>query len=498
MSPLTKMKLPCRFIFFTICLCALSMNTCASSIGSHYKNVPSPVLERSLDSTMELVQNVASAMSNIHMYVDPDADADAGEDDDRNLKIAISHCGYVLGSTYEAMNWSLSTIHQDYKQYKGKGDVISHARTRLNANLERQKTCVEAFDGTKYSMITQSFKQVRSSTQDLLKMLQAKPGRIEAKAGLEFWKTPNVTVSQDGSGNFRTITEALAVAPSHNQNYFVIFVKRGVYKENVNIDSSKCNLVLIGEGMDVTTISGSRSFRSGWETFYSATFAVSADGFIAMDIGFENTAGPENYQAVALLSGGDRAVFYRCKISGYQDTLLVHAGRQFFRECQISGSLDFIFGYGAAVFQKCLLTVKKTIPGVINTVTAHGRYAPKDPTGFSFQFCTISADSDVAAAYLGRPWGKYSRTVFMQSYISNVIQPQGWIEWKGKSALNTLYYGEYTNNGPGARLSSRVNWPGYHVIENPAEADEFTTAKFIEGDSWLTSTNVPFIRGLKD
>lgn len=103
-------------------------------------------------------------------------------------------------------------------------------------------------------------------------MLQAKPGRIEAKAGLKFWKTPNVTVSQDGSGNFRTITEALAVAPSHSQNYFVIFVRRGVYKENVNVDSSKCNLVLIGEGMDVTTISGSRSFRSGWETFYSATF----------------------------------------------------------------------------------------------------------------------------------------------------------------------------------------------------------------------------------
>ncbi|XP_048433296.1 pectinesterase/pectinesterase inhibitor PPE8B-like [Pyrus x bretschneideri] len=357
---------------------------------------------------------------------------------------------------------------------------------------------MEAFDGTRYSMIAQSFKQVSSSTQDLLKMLQAKPGRIEATAGLDFWKTPNVTVSQDGSGNFRTITEALAVAPSHSQNYFVIFVKRGVYKENVNIDGSKCNLVLIGEGMDVTTISGSRSFRGGWETFYSATFAVSADGFIAMDIGFENTAGPENYQAVALLSGGDRAVFYRCKISGYQDTLLVHAGRQFFRECQISGSLDFIFGYGAAVFQKCLITVKKTIPAVINTVTAHGRYAPNDPTGFSFQFCTISADSDVAAGYLGRPWGKYSRTVFMQSYISNVIQPQGWIEWKGKSALDTLYYGEYTNNGPGAGLSSRVNWPGYHVIENPGEADEFTTAKFIEGDSWLTPTNIPFIRGLED
>ncbi|PQQ05628.1 putative pectinesterase/pectinesterase inhibitor 44 [Prunus yedoensis var. nudiflora] len=416
---------------------------------------------------MELVQNVGSAIPRIRMYADAQDDRD---DHDRNLNIAISHCADVLGSTYEALNWFLSAIHHDpkgYTQYhRTSTDVISHARARLDANLGSQKTCMEVFDGTKYSMAAQSFKQVTTSTQELLSMLQVPPGRGRraANAGLKFLQTPNVTVCKDGNGNFRTIMEAVAAAPNHSQDHFVILVKKRFYKENVKIDSQKWNLVMIGEGMDVTTISGSRSFRD----------AVSAEGFIAMDIGFENAAGPEGLQAVALLSASDGAVFYRCKISGYQDSLCVHVGRQFYRDCQISGSVDFIFGYGTAVFQNCALIVRKNVIGKISVVTAHGRYAPTDSSGFSFQSCKIHADPDfIGNAYLGRPWGEYSRTVFIQSYISNVIMPEG------------------------AELAGRVKWTGYHVIANPSEADWFTAAKFIDGNSWLPSTGIPYIQGLK-
>lgn len=160
--------------------------------------------------------------------------------------------------------------------YRTNTDVISHARARLDANLGSQKTCMEVFDGTKYSMAAQSIKQVTTSTQELLSMLQVPPGRGRraANAGLKFLQTPNVTVCKAGNGNFRTIMEAVAAAPNHSRDHFVIFVKKGFYKENVKIDSQKWNLVMIGEGMDVTTISGSRSFRDGWSTFDSPTFGM--------------------------------------------------------------------------------------------------------------------------------------------------------------------------------------------------------------------------------
>lgn len=247
----------------------------------------------------------------------------------------------------------------------------------------------------------------------------------------------------------------------------------------------------------------SMTFVFNFLLWINSMSAVFGEGFIAKDIGFENTAGPENSQAVALLSASDHLVFHRCKISGYQDSLLVHIGRQFYRECQISGSIDFIFGFGTAVFQNSDILVRKNVRGGISVVTAHGRYSQNDTSGFSFQSCNISADPDsdgngsTISAYLGRPWGKYSETVFMLSYMSDVILPQGWCEWNGTFAINTLYYGEYMNYGPGAGTTRRVEWPGYHIITNQANAYEFTADKFISGTSWLPATGVPYTLGLE-
>ncbi|KAB1201289.1 Pectinesterase/pectinesterase inhibitor PPE8B [Morella rubra] len=131
-----------------------------------------------------------------------------------------------------------------------------------------------------------------------------------------------------------------------------------------------------------------------------------------------------------------------------------------------------------------------------------GSQRPKPTTGFSIQFCNISADSDVAASlnstatYLGRPWKPYSRTVIMQSYMSNVIRSEGWLEWNGSLHLDSLFYGEYMNYGPGAGLGSRVKWPGYHLFNNSSEANNFTVAQFIEGNLWLPSTGVRYTAGL--
>ncbi|KAL5700698.1 pectinesterase [Ranunculus cassubicifolius] len=156
-----------------------------------------------------------------------------------------------------------------------------------------------------------------------------------------------------------------------------------------------------------------------------------------------------------------------------------------------------MFGNGAAVFQNCQIVSRKGLPNQKNTITAHGRKDPNQSTGFSIQFCNISAASDLGSipTYLGRPWKQYSRTVFMQSYMSSAVSPQGWLEWQGDFALSTLYYGEYMNYGPGAGLGSRVKWPGYHQMDSIV-ASTFTVAKFIDGNMWLPPTGVKYIAGL--
>lgn len=233
-----------------------------------------------------------------------------------------------------------------------------------------------------------------------------------------------------------------------------------------------------------------------------ARAAVSGRGFIARDISFQNTAGPEKHQAVALRSDSDLSVFFRCGIFGYQDSLYTHTMRQFFRECKISGTVDFIFGDAAAVFQNCQLLAKKGLPNQKNTITAQGRKDPNEPTGFSFQFCNVSADSDLlpfvnsTQTYLGRPWKAYSRTVFMESFMSDVLRPEGWLEWNGDFALDTLFYAEYMNNGPGAAVSKRVKWAGYQALNDSRQATNFTVAQFIEGNLWLPSTGVTYTAGL--
>ncbi|KAF8012851.1 hypothetical protein BT93_I0877 [Corymbia citriodora subsp. variegata] len=310
--------------------------------------------------------------------------------------------------------------------------------------------------------------------------------------------TPNVVVAADGTGNYKTISEAVAAAPQKSTKRYVIKIKAGVYRENVDVPKKKTNLMFIGDGRANTIITASRSVKGGFTTFESATVAVVGERFLARDITFQNTAGPSNHQAVALRVGADFSAFYQCDILAYQDTLYVHNNRQFFINCLISGTVDFIFGNAAAVFQDCDIHARKPDPGQKNMVTAQGRIDPNQNTGIVIQKCRIGATGDLQSVkgdfptYLGRPWKEFSRTVIMQSTISDVIHPVGWHEWSGTFALDTLYYGEYQNTGPGAGTSQRVTWKGAKVITSVPEAQGFTAANFIAGGSWLSSTGFPF------
>lgn len=205
---------------------------------------------------------------------------------------------------------------------------------------------------------------------------------------------------------------------------------------------------------------------------------------------------------MALRVGADQSVINRCKIDAYQDTLYAHSQRQFYRDCYITGTVDFIFGNAGAVIQNSKVVARKPMNGQNNMLTAQGRTDPNQNTGTSIQNCDVTPSSDLGPVkgtiktFLGRPWKEYSRTVFMQSNIGDHIDPAGWSPWDGDFALKTLYYGEYMNRGPGAGTSKRVNWPGYHVITDAKEAMQFTVAQLIQGGSWLKNTGVAYTEGL--
>ncbi|XP_057798361.1 probable pectinesterase/pectinesterase inhibitor 59 isoform X2 [Salvia miltiorrhiza] len=315
----------------------------------------------------------------------------------------------------------------------------------------------------------------------------------------------NVTVSKDGSGQFRSIQEAINYATANRlgKKRVIVYVKRGVYEENILINRTMNKVMLVGDGVRNTIITGNRSSSAGFTTYSTATFGVDGNGFIARGITFRNTAGAESGQAVALRSASDLSVFYGCSFEGYQDTLFTQAQRQLYKSCYIYGTVDIIFGNAAVVLQNCVIYARKPLVGQANVITAQGRGDPYQNTGISIHNCRILAAPDLKPVvdsfrtYLGRPWQEYSRTVVMKSYLDGLVDPEGWSKWGDSDfALDTLYYGEYQNFGPAASMENRVNWTGYHNITTPAEAAQFTVANLIFGRQWLPTTGVPFTVGL--
>ncbi|KAL3725334.1 hypothetical protein ACJRO7_030359 [Eucalyptus globulus] len=326
-------------------------------------------------------------------------------------------------------------------------------------------------------------------------------------SGSQLLESPNIMqfdllVAKDGSGNFTTINEAVAAAPVNSKTRFIIYIKEGEYMENVLVDITKTNLMFVGDGVGKTWIKGNRHNATGWDTFNSATVAIDGNGFLAARITIENFAGPKNGQAVALRSGSNQSAFYQCSFLGYQDTLYVHSKFQFYRDCEIYGTVDFVFGNARVVFQNCSLYARRPDENQGNVFTAQGRDDLAVLTGMSFIGCTFAAAPDLIPVqplfqtFLGRPWRNFSTTVIMQSYIGDLVDPAGWSEFDGPRGLDTLFYGEYQNRGPGANTSGRVKWAGYHIISNSTVASQFTVESFIQGSQWLNDTGFPYYPGL--
>lgn len=230
--------------------------------------------------------------------------------------------------------------------------------------------------------------------------------------------------------------------------------------------------------------------------------AAIGEGFICKSMGFQNTAGPEGHQAVALRVQSDMSAFFNCRMDGYQDTLYVQAHRQLYRNCVISGTVDFIFGDSSTVIQNSLIIARKPMDNQQNTVTAQGRADKRETTGLVIHNCRIVPEQKLyplrfkIPTYLGRPWKEYARTVIMETTLADFIQPVGYLPWAGSFALSTCSYFEYANRGPGSRTVRRVRWKNVRVISR-REAIQFTAVPFLQGNFWLKATGFPFLPGLR-
>jgi pectinesterase len=264
-------------------------------------------------------------------------------------------------------------------------------------------------------------------------------------------------VAKDGSGGFTSLQKAIDACKAFPDKRVTIFVKNGTYKEKIVVSSCNSHLSIIGESTDKTIITFDDYFtkinRGRNSTFYTYTLLIQANDFRLENITVENSAGPVG-QAVALHVEGDRCVFHNCRFLGNQDTLYAAGrfSRQYFTNCTIEGTTDFIFGEATALFENCILHCK-TNSFITAASTPEGK-----PFGFVFRNCKITAAAGVDKVYLGRPWRGFAKVAYLNCEMGSFVKPEGWDNWSKEENEKTAKFAEYGNSGPGSLTSGRVSW----------------------------------------
>ena len=274
-----------------------------------------------------------------------------------------------------------------------------------------------------------------------------------------------IVVSRDGTGNFRTLQEAIESARAFMDYTVTIYVKNGVYKEKVIVPSWVENIDIIGEDRDKTIITyDDHANINKMGTFRTYTVKVEGRDITFKNLTIENNAAQLG-QAVALHTEGDRLKFINCRILGNQDTIYTGAKftRLYFKDCYIDGTTDFIFGPSTALFEDCIIHSKRN-----SYVTAAS--TPKEAKyGYVFKHCKLTAEPGVDKVYLGRPWRPYAYTLFIECELGKHIVSAGWHNWGKQSNEETARYMEYKNTGEGANASERVAW-SKQLTKKEAEA----------------------------
>ncbi|KAL6137124.1 hypothetical protein ACLB2K_062419 [Fragaria x ananassa] len=300
--------------------------------------------------------------------------------------------------------------------------------------------------------------------------------------------TSYLCVDRNGCCNFTLVQAAVDAVPALSQKRTVIWINNGIYYEKVTVPSAKPNITFQGQGYLSTAISWNDTANSSHGTFYSGSVQVFGANFIAKNISFMNVApipkpGDVGAQAVAIRVSGDQSAFWGCGFFGAQDTLHDDKGRHYFRDCYIQGSIDFIFGNARSLYENCQLVsmANPVAPGakIINgALTAHGR-ASNENTGYSFVNCIVGGSGRV---WLGRAWRPFSRVVFINTTMTDIIAPEGWNDFNDPTRDQTIFYGEYNCSGAGANLTMRAS---YVQKLNDTQASPFLNVSFIDGNDWL-------------
>ena len=299
----------------------------------------------------------------------------------------------------------------------------------------------------------------------------------------------HIVVSADGHGDYMTVQEAINACPDYSHTEITdIFIRKGVYKECVSIPHTKFRLHIKGENAKETIITWDKSAKQNWPgrdiavgTSGSATVYVHASYITFENLTFENSAGEgkDIGQAVAMFTDGDFLFFKGCRFLGNQDTLYTYGRygkfggikRNYFLNCYIEGTTDFIFGTSIAFFENCRIHSKK------NSYITAASTLEGQKYGYVFKDCVLTADPSVHYVYLGRPWGAYARTVFIHCKMGSHIVPAGWHDWEKDGKPDTKknsYYAEYQSYGPGANAEGRVKWS--HQLSDK-EATEYSFGK---------------------
>lgn len=298
----------------------------------------------------------------------------------------------------------------------------------------------------------------------------------------QFVRQYDFVVDQNGTGDFMTVQEAVNAVPVNRKTRTSIFIRKGIYKERVVIPETQTNIRFIGESQTETvltfdnfanrkTVLGENMGTSG-----SASIYIYANGFEAENMTFENSAGNVG-QAVAVFVAADQIVFRHCRFLGNQDTLYTWGkeSRQYYEDCYIEGTVDFIFGSSTCVFERCEIRAKRS-GGYLTAASTPQEIA----FGYVFLNCKLTADEGVKDVFLGRPWRPYAKTVFIACDMGAHIKPEGWHNWNKPEAEKTAFYGEYKTKGMDTSL--RAAWS--HQLSKK-EAATYTIQTILEGkDGW--------------
>lgn len=388
---------------------------------------------------------------------------------------------------------------------------ISHARVSVGPNpisfsLQGDDVRIGKINGQKEPSVTSNCKEAFVSfpttpvVQPVVKtMNDEEPGAIVPRSGTKH----QVTVAADGSGDYTTVQDGVDAL---SEDGGTVLIKPGTYREVVRVGKPSVRMRGLADDPAKVVIVYSNSAYSSGGTFHSATAFVTGNDFYAENLTFQNDYSkshglqPQGSQAVALSVRGDRAVFRNVRFLGAQDTLFAASrscetdsgpcvpARQYFYNCYIEGNVDFIFGDAEAIFDHCHIHVTAHSQAY---VTAQSKRYPEQQSGYVFDHCRITADTQAGKVFLGRPWRAYSAVVFLNSDLGQKIDPAGWAEWHAgeTTRLETAFYAEYDSGGPGASPKTREA----HALQlNDIEANKYRAPAFLAGaDGWNPVINEP-------